>query len=342
MRNKTVRGDLSKSMLSYIRTELVKNNNLLLGLIAMESISEYITVDNYLNQESSTRFGSFFGFFKKDPKKDVYLKLLFLSLRLWYESGYVHCDLHTNNAMIRYDNGIKDIELIDFGRKEGTGIPIDPNYVEIMRKYGQLTEDEINDAVYKIITKESSYNYEKFESYTSNIDYYFRENGVKSFELLMALFKDFSKSYFRNEKLQTDMNEAAACYHIISPTPVKLNDLLSEEDRREANHREEERQNREKERQNQEEAAKARRERRQAMHRRREEQRRRQEEKEEEKEEKEEKVKEAEKLKNAIEEQNDRHITSVLEFGHLMGGRRKKRTCNKKRRLNKSIKRHKK
>ena len=61
-------------------------------------------------------------------------------VRLLDESGYVHCDLHMNNAMIKFDNDKLVMRLIDFGRV----VYIDPKSIpnEIHKKLTLVTIQE--------------------------------------------------------------------------------------------------------------------------------------------------------------------------------------------------------
>jgi len=236
MRNKADKKDASLSMLNYISQEINKSNkNVMLGVIAMESVTEYTTVYKYLFQIESTMVGSLGSFFIKSPKEEILLKILFLVLRMYYETGYIHCDLHRNNAMIKRDNKKKtDIQLIDFGIKIGDGIPKYANYDDIIRGYGKMTEEDIEDDLRYIGIEEEEYSVSGgHEPYSRILNYMFTYNNYKTkdfgklYKNLCELFHNFSIKYLSNEELQRDMKDYADCYKTIKPVDVTINDLVT-------------------------------------------------------------------------------------------------------------------
>jgi hypothetical protein len=236
MRNKADKKDASLSMLNYASNEINKSNkNVMLGVIAMESVTEYTTVYNYLFQIESTIVGSLGSFFVKSPKEEIILKILFLVLRMYYETGYIHCDLHQNNAMIKRDNKKKtDIQLIDFGIKIGDGIPKYTKYDDIIRGYGEMTEEDIQDDLHFIGIEEEQYSarigrepYSRIFKYMVTYNNYKTRDFGKLYKNLCGLFHNFSIKYFSNEELQRDMKDYADCYKTIKPVDVNITDLVS-------------------------------------------------------------------------------------------------------------------
>ena len=201
----------------------------------MESVTEYTTVYNYLFQIESTIVGSLGSFFVKSPKEEILLKILFLVLRMYYETGYIHCDLHQNNAMIKRDAKKKtDIQLIDFGIKIGDGIPKHKNYDDIIRAYGEMTEEDIEDDLHSIGIEEEQYSvsvgrepYSRIFNYMVTYNKYKTKDFGKLYKNLCELFHNFSIKYFSNEELQRDMKDYADCYKTIKPVDVNINDLIT-------------------------------------------------------------------------------------------------------------------
>jgi hypothetical protein len=236
MRNKADKKDASLSMLNYISQEINKSNkNVMLGVIAMESVTEYTTVYKYLFQIESTMVGSLGSIFIKSPKEEILLKILFLVLRMYYETGYIHCDLHQNNAMIKRDNKKKtDIQLIDFGIKIGDGIPKYTKYDDIIRGYGEMTEEDIEDDLHSIGIEEEQYSvsagrepYSRIFNYMVTYNKYKTKDFGKLYKNLCELFHNFSIKYLSNEEIQRDMKDYAHCYKTIKPVDVNINDLVS-------------------------------------------------------------------------------------------------------------------
>jgi hypothetical protein len=183
MKNKSTNDKEATSMLDYMIKSVTYINTKSLGIIAMESATEYVTIYKYKRGLS---------YFSRDKNTyNLYCKLIFLVLRLYYETGIIHCDLHLNNAMINSEN--KDVKLIDFGRISGR------IYSNNKINYSSITKHEISESMDYIINSERDYNKKHFNDYFSNIRNYYlycinNQDVSPSFlETLVKMFKEFSK-----------------------------------------------------------------------------------------------------------------------------------------------------
>ena len=137
--------------------------------------------------------------------------------------------------MIKRDAKKKtDIQLIDFGIKIGDGIPKHANYDDIIRGYGEITEEDIEDDLNYIGIEEEQYSvsvghepYSRILNYMVTYNKYKMKDFGKLYKNLCELFHNFSIKYLSNEELQRDMKDYADCYKTIKPVDVTINDLVS-------------------------------------------------------------------------------------------------------------------
>jgi flagellar biosynthesis GTPase FlhF len=143
----------AENMVSYVMNEMQYNTSYQLGVIVMESASEYKTIHSFLNGEG------ILNRYTKNSQYDVLCQLLFMIIRLLEETGYIHCDLHLNNAMVKYDGNKIVMRLIDFGRV----VNVDEKSIPLI----------IDDEIKFIIDNEINYNESKGFGPFSRLKQYF-------------------------------------------------------------------------------------------------------------------------------------------------------------------------
>jgi len=143
----------AENMVSYVMNELNTNTSYQLGVIVMESASEYKTIHSFLNGEGIVNR------YTKNSQYDILCQLLFMIIRLLEETGYIHCDLHLNNAMVKYDGNKIVMRLIDFGRV----VNVDEKSIPLI----------IDDEIKFIVDNEINYNESKGFGPFSRLKQYF-------------------------------------------------------------------------------------------------------------------------------------------------------------------------
>lgn len=93
-------------MLNYIENAINKTDDTVLGMITMESAVEYGTFYDIINIQEVD-----------EDRFQLTEALMVAVIRLFNETGIVHCDLHHNNSLVKEnDDGSFKVYLIDFGR----------------------------------------------------------------------------------------------------------------------------------------------------------------------------------------------------------------------------------
>lgn len=124
----------SLEMLKYIRHYIINDANLQLGIIAMENLSNSITLFN--SEEEHEKGGA-----KKETIDRLYNIGRYALLKLALETGYNHNDFHKGNIMLCPSDNYFDYEgklafrpmIIDFGRT----IKIPPNILTTIKSLVQ-------------------------------------------------------------------------------------------------------------------------------------------------------------------------------------------------------------
>lgn len=111
---------LSRHMLKYIFDTLTRFKTLQLGVLVMESATDLkpIFIPMY-NQKPGAIRGLFYPKRKSAYDKmysSIINKLALLIIRLYIETGYIHKDLHLNNAMVNSDADNLILRIIDYGK----------------------------------------------------------------------------------------------------------------------------------------------------------------------------------------------------------------------------------
>lgn len=93
-------------MLNYIENAINKTDDTVLGMITMESAVEYGTFYDIVNIQDVDK-----------NRFQLTEALMVAVIRLFNETGIVHCDLHSDNSLVKEnDDGSFKVYLIDFGR----------------------------------------------------------------------------------------------------------------------------------------------------------------------------------------------------------------------------------
>jgi len=193
----------AENMVYYIIKELLMQSSYQLGVIVMESASEYKTIHSFLNGEG------ILNRYTKNSKYDILCQLLFMIIRLLEETGYIHCDLHLNNAMVKYDGNKIVIRLIDFGRV----VNVDEKSIPLI----------IDDEIKFIIDNETNYNVSRGYGSFSRLKQYF--------DMLFATYKNdkfldkVDNQLIIYEKGKDTIN--SDCYRLIKNYYPKKEDLNS-------------------------------------------------------------------------------------------------------------------
>jgi len=104
--NKSTDDVEATKMLNFIQEAINKTDDTVLGMITMESAVECeMFNDTYNRQEID------------EDKYELTEALMVAVIRLFNETGIVHCDLHWNNSLVKEnEDGSFKVYLIDFGR----------------------------------------------------------------------------------------------------------------------------------------------------------------------------------------------------------------------------------
>ena len=193
----------AENMVYYIIKELVMQSSYQLGVIVMESASEYKTIHSFLNGEGVLNR------YTKNSQYDILCHLLFMIIRLLEETGYIHCDLHLNNAMVKYDGNKIVMRLIDFGRV----VNVDEKSIPLI----------IDDEIKFLIDNETNYNVARGYGSFSRVKQYF--------DILFATYKNdkfldkVDNQLIIYEKGKDTIN--SDCYRLIKNYYPKKEDLNS-------------------------------------------------------------------------------------------------------------------
>lgn len=160
---------LSRHMLQYISQTLTGDSPALkLGVLVMESATDLRPIYIPLYRQTP---GMIRGFF--DPKiklsydkmfSTIMYKLALLIIRLYIETGYIHKDLHLNNAMVNNDADNLILRIIDYGRvfkEEDSSSAMSfsiPIFTQASKRKIPQTSDELLDILEQIILKSSRLN----------------------------------------------------------------------------------------------------------------------------------------------------------------------------------------
>jgi len=188
----------SENMISYIIKELENNSSYQLGVIVMESATEYKTVD------------AFFKGISKESQYNILCKLIFMIIRLVNETGYIHCDLHLNNAMVKYNDDSKIVmRLIDFGRVV---------YI-YEKKLKELIIQNLTTKLWYIIYAEKNYNKSKGFGDFSRVEKY-----VHAIEDIDGTLVEITNQLIDYAKFPNTIN--SDCYRLIQNYDPSKEDLL--------------------------------------------------------------------------------------------------------------------
>lgn len=108
--------DEAHSMVAYLQDMLNITDDTLLGMITMESADNAKTFDDMLSELTIMTGDSLTGSPDKERLTVLFETMLVNIVRLFNETGIIHCDLHMNNSMVRTNpDGSFFIYIIDFG-----------------------------------------------------------------------------------------------------------------------------------------------------------------------------------------------------------------------------------
>ena len=104
--NKSTDDVEATNMLNYIENAINKTDDTVLGMITMESAVECEMFNDTYNRQEIY-----------EDKYELTEALMVAVIRLFNETGIVHCDLHWNNSLVKEnEDGSFKVYLIDFGR----------------------------------------------------------------------------------------------------------------------------------------------------------------------------------------------------------------------------------
>jgi hypothetical protein len=211
-----------KPMLEYLFT-IVSSGLVTVGVIVMESASQYQTLHSFLNNPSN-----FIGL--QNRANTAIYNVLFLVLRMFDETNYIHCDLHQENILISFVHRKLSIRIIDFDKViqpyfDFNPDPYDSELHKINEKLKFIIEFQETDSETRVGKKYSLVNNYYLEFLRINLSMLF-EKGLekdKKKELSIFIHQQILMSIFRIQETYARKKDVleSSCYKVTKPYVVE-------------------------------------------------------------------------------------------------------------------------